>query len=671
MMDTLNPLLQWLNDHPNWAGLATFIISTLESVAIIGTIVPGTIMMTAIGTLAGAGVIPLWKTIICAILGAIVGDGISYLIGFYFKDGIRQMWPFRSNPEWLEKGITFFNVHGGKSVFIGRFVGPVRAIVPLIAGMLGMKPYQFYVANILSAIGWAPAYMLPGILLGAASLELPPDIAVHAILMSFLVILFAVFCLWSIIKIFILIGNKIENLLSLIWEHLRKSRYAHLITVALKHHHPHKTHGQLVIAFYLLCVVLCFSYLACYLTTHPSASLLINEGFFHFFRSLRSPTTDNIALAITLIGQPSVIISTMILIFAWLLLTRRTYLAWHVLMLDMMLTGSVEIVKRMVHSIRPWGLLNPINEFSFPSGHTTSAVVFFIGLSLLLSKAYPTKKRFFIMSAVFISLLVTVSRLYLGAHWFTDVLGGWLLGAALLMITSISYNRKKDNVKHLNQIVISSIIIFLAVYLLTGFHHADKLKEQYRMASYPTYTMSEQAWWHQSDAHIPVYRVNRFGLATQHFNIQWVGNLETIQEILLNNHWEIPPQRDWISVIERVADVQSTENLPLVAALHLEQKPALVLIKHTNDNKRILVLRLWNSYVTIEPSHQSLWVGTITLIPRTYSWIFRKNADEIEISSQVILTKIPSELDVKTISLLPSKKHRQKKTHSIFLIKHR
>src|SRR5690348_3961093 len=107
MSDVISPLLQWLNVNPELAGLATFIISAGESVAILGTIVPGSVMMTAIGVLAGAGVIPFWGTICWAILGAIVGDGISYWIGHYFKDRLKKIWPFRRYPGLLKSGEAF------------------------------------------------------------------------------------------------------------------------------------------------------------------------------------------------------------------------------------------------------------------------------------------------------------------------------------------------------------------------------------------------------------------------------------------------------------------------------------------------------------------------------------------------------------------------------------
>src|SRR5690606_2423485 len=134
------------------------------------------------------------------------------------------------------KGEAFVNKYGVMSVFMGRFVGPVRALVPLVAGMLGMRPLQFYIANIASAIGWAPVYMLPGILLGAASLELPPDIAIHVILVLLLIGLFIALCVWVIYKIFVLVHNQMNQYLNKVWQRMKRSRQLAPVTAMLKHH---------------------------------------------------------------------------------------------------------------------------------------------------------------------------------------------------------------------------------------------------------------------------------------------------------------------------------------------------------------------------------------------------------------------------------------------------
>jgi undecaprenyl-diphosphatase len=75
------------------------------------------------------------------------------------------------------KSEAFFARHGDKSVFIARFVPGVRAFIPLIAGVLGMRVSRFYAANILSALVWAPSHILPAVLVGSAfkHLDLRPS----------------------------------------------------------------------------------------------------------------------------------------------------------------------------------------------------------------------------------------------------------------------------------------------------------------------------------------------------------------------------------------------------------------------------------------------------------------------------------------------------------------
>ena len=97
-------LIHWIQMHPHWGGFITFLISAAESVAILGTIVPGSVTMVAIGTLIGTEILPFWGTILWAIAGAIVGDGISYWIGYAFKYQLHNMWPFKRYPQIKKSG---------------------------------------------------------------------------------------------------------------------------------------------------------------------------------------------------------------------------------------------------------------------------------------------------------------------------------------------------------------------------------------------------------------------------------------------------------------------------------------------------------------------------------------------------------------------------------------
>lgn len=160
--DTYQGVQDWIILNPHWAGSVVFLISMCESLAVIGLFIPGIIAMGIIGGLVSAGILEIVPTLIWAILGAIAGDSISYYIGRRFKHHLPFYWPFRRFPQWLERGKKFFIDHGGKSIVIGRFVGPVRPFIPVVAGMMSMRPRDFLIANVFSAIIWAPIYMLPG-----------------------------------------------------------------------------------------------------------------------------------------------------------------------------------------------------------------------------------------------------------------------------------------------------------------------------------------------------------------------------------------------------------------------------------------------------------------------------------------------------------------------------
>lgn len=169
MIETFNALLEWIGQHPEHAGWVIFLIALAESLAIVGVLVPGVIILVGAGTLIGSGVLDFWSMTAWAIAGAIIGDALSYWLGHHFEYLTKRWRWFRLHPDHLEKGVSFFEKYGDISIVLGRFFGPIRAIVPLIAGMMRMPPKRFYLANVLSAIAWAPAYLAPGILLGQAA----------------------------------------------------------------------------------------------------------------------------------------------------------------------------------------------------------------------------------------------------------------------------------------------------------------------------------------------------------------------------------------------------------------------------------------------------------------------------------------------------------------------
>ncbi len=144
-----------------WAAPIAFALAFGESLAFISLILPSTIILVGIGGLIGASGINLWPVVIAAGCGGTLGYAISYWIGLYFKDDIERVWPFRSYPEMIPRGRQFFDKYGAFGVFLGHFFGPVRAVIPVVAGMYGMPQVPFQIANVLSAFLWAGGVIAP------------------------------------------------------------------------------------------------------------------------------------------------------------------------------------------------------------------------------------------------------------------------------------------------------------------------------------------------------------------------------------------------------------------------------------------------------------------------------------------------------------------------------
>ena len=174
MIEFLHSTSVWLESLLNsvsdnfWLSIGfIFLVAIGEAVFILGLFVPSTPVLLLVGGIIATGKLPFWEIYFAAVLGAVIGDAISYTVGFALKDRIKTIWPFRNYLDLLERGEAFFAKHGGKSVFIGRFIPGVKAVVPGIAGMMGMPYRWFSIINVSSAFAWAAAHILPGMLLTA------------------------------------------------------------------------------------------------------------------------------------------------------------------------------------------------------------------------------------------------------------------------------------------------------------------------------------------------------------------------------------------------------------------------------------------------------------------------------------------------------------------------
>ena len=155
-------VLAFMGAHQGWAAPIVFGLAFGESLAFVSLLLPATVILFGAGGILGASGIPFWPVWIAAASGAAAGDWLSYWLGYHYKDAIGHVWPLSRRPDLLVRGHAFFIKWGTLGVFAGRFFGPLRSIMPLVAGICAMPAVPFQIANVASAIVWATGVLAPG-----------------------------------------------------------------------------------------------------------------------------------------------------------------------------------------------------------------------------------------------------------------------------------------------------------------------------------------------------------------------------------------------------------------------------------------------------------------------------------------------------------------------------
>lgn len=153
---------EFVRVHQVWAAPIMFALAFAESIAFISLLVPAWSFLIAIGALIGPSGISFWPIWIAGSLGAAFGDWLSYWIGYKLENRVYHMWPLSRHPDMIPKGEAFVKKWGVLAIFIGRFFGPLRASVPLVAGIFQMPYWKFQIANFTSAFVWAAVLLLLG-----------------------------------------------------------------------------------------------------------------------------------------------------------------------------------------------------------------------------------------------------------------------------------------------------------------------------------------------------------------------------------------------------------------------------------------------------------------------------------------------------------------------------
>lgn len=599
MPDTfLHELLHWVAAHPHWMGLVIFLTALGESLALVGMLVPGAVLMFGFGALVALGHLEFWPACAWAVAGAVAGDGLSFWLGKAYHQRLRCLWPFSRHPQALARAEVFFYRHGGKSVLFGRFFGPVRAVIPAVAGMLDMPVGRFFVVNVLSALLWAPAYLLPGMVF-AASLELAAQVAWRLVVLALLAIALVWLTVVLVRRLFGLLHPRVHGWVLAFARWSRDKPLLRPVSVSLLDPNENEVRGLATLGVLLLCIGLLGKLLLD--AAGQELPTALDRGVYRFLQDLRTPWADQVMVLITELGDSEVKLTLAAVVFAWLLWRRARSAAWHWLAALGFGVLTTSLFKWLFQVQRPFeaGYQGWLGSWSFPSNHATMGTILFGFLAVLIARETPPNRRWIpYLAAALVYLPIAFSRLYLGVHWLTDTLAGIALGLAWVSLVGLAYNQRPSRAVGRRSLVLAALAaVALSLPPHAWLHHADDLR-RYQPAQ-PSLVL-ERSRWLAGAGDLPAWRLDWRGRHQQPLLLQWAAPAPRVRATLAGAGWQPAPTLSAAALLAWLNPRVELAELPVLPRVHAGRHEAFSLVLPTGIPDSRWVLRFWDSGYRLE-----------------------------------------------------------------------
>jgi membrane protein DedA with SNARE-associated domain len=436
-------LQQLLEDVSNTLGAWTYLLvgvfAFAETGAFVGLVVPGETVMLLGGAVAGQGAIDIYLLIAIAWFSAWAGDTTSFFLGrrlgreFVMRNGPR----FGISHERFEKVEDYFSRHGGKTIFIGRFISLVRAFAPFIAGSSGMRYRAFVPYSILGTGLWASAHILIGYFF-SRSIDTAAKYAGRG---AFLLATLIVVVVGSVVLVrrFRVEENRraagrwMEGRRATRWLVVLTRRFQPQLSFLWDRVTPGGTFGLEFTSLMATFAVAAFVLVA--YTTIVNGDPGPTPGdvtAMEIAEKLRAAWLVDVAKAVTSLGS-SAIVLPLAAVAGAALAARRRWAELGVLVAGTAIVFSgVHELKDAVDRPRPSDGLVSASGSSFPSAHAAYST-FYVWLAVTIAiRLRPGMARaaLLIVAGIVLTALIGLSRVYLGVHYMSDVSAGWALGAA-------------------------------------------------------------------------------------------------------------------------------------------------------------------------------------------------------------------------------------------------
>ena len=592
-LDLANWVIAYLGHNPHLSIAIVFLISMGEALLIIGLFVPSTVVLVGAGTLVGGGKLDFWPIFVATTLGAIIGDAVSYWAGRIYGAQLKRMWPLSRYPGLVEKSELFFADHGGKSIAIGRFVPGVKAVIPGIAGMMGMSHTRFVTINVVSAFVWSLMHLLPGVFIGKG-------LAVaNQVSGRFAIVLFgligAVFIAAWLIRVVVM--SAIPPLIRL------QTRFVAYVASKpgrgwqwlAETFAPDNPRALRVVALSAVLAAGGIGFAALLEDLVARDSMIYADlSIANLVQSVRNTPADRVMVAITMIGDGTVLIALGAVIVIWLAARKAWTIAGAAAVTMVSAALFVPFMKLLLQGARPTEAFGA-DLYTFPSGHATLATVVFGMLAVLIGLGVGRWGKAVIFAcAGAIIVAIACSRIYLGAHWPSDVAGGFLFGVSMTAAFALAVEATRPEKIAPVALGIVSLTIYVLVslvYVANG--HANAML--FYAAPVHETVITEDHWRDAGWKSLPARRIELTGETGEPFIAQWAGPVDTLSELVRANGWEIVPTWSWVDVLAYSDGRNRIDALLPRPSLHEGRLADLSATMAAPQDHGRLVLRAWKT----------------------------------------------------------------------------
>lgn len=598
-------LLDWIAAHPGAAGAVVFAIALCDSLIIVGAIVPALPLLFAVGVLIGLGELSGPYAVASAALGALAGDAVSFWVGHRWGPALRGHWPFSRYPQLLGRGETLFRRNAFKAILVARYVGPIRPFVPAVAGMLHMPLRRYLPASALAAVSWALLFLAPGWLLGQAYDAVAAVAGRLTVVLALM--LLAVAAAWAlVVYVYRWFASHADSLSA---RALRWSRAHPAIggwSQAVFDPRRRESTSLLVLGALLLGAAwLCFWFLVVVLG--HGGPLGMDVALFELMHGLRNPLADRPLAAIAALGDAQVLGPAALAVLAWLAWRRRWLAAAHWLAAIGFGVVLTVWLGAMIHIPKPPTVTT---GFGFPSVAVTMTTIIFGFFAVLVARELPGRDRVwpYVVAGVVVAA-VGFARLYLGAHWLSDVLGGSLLGIVWLLALGIAYRRRTVRSLWMKPLA----WLFYSVFALAGLWHAPRSVDATLARFDPPAAQVDVAlgdWWAQAWAGLPAQRSEFDDTHRWPLDVQVAGPLQPLRQRLLAAGWHEQPQAGWERTLQLLRADLPVQAQPVLPATLDTRAETLLMLRPGARPGDLVALRLWATPWRLQPGDEPLWIGS-------------------------------------------------------------